>query len=202
MNTAAASNITTAGAAKTTIATATALVLLLLAGCSSLHDERYSWCQAQDCRPAPVVTQAPKPVPPQPVPRPAPRRVTLSADALFAFDRSGPADILPRGRIELDRLAQQLRAEGVEVQSLVITGHADRLGSAAYNEQLALHRAATVRDHLQGAGLAMPMQVRSMGEREPVTTGCKGTARSPALVACLQPDRRVVVDILGQAQGR
>jgi len=191
--------VTTATAARTTITAATALVLLLLAGCSSLHDERYSWCQAQDCRPAPVVAQAPKPLPPQPVPRPAPRRVTLSADALFAFDRSGPADILPRGRIELDRLAQQLRAEGVEVHSLVITGHADRLGSAAYNEQLALHRAATVRDHLQGAGLAMPMQVRSMGEREPVTTGCKGNARSPALVACLQPDRRVVVDILGQA---
>ena len=189
---------TTASAAATTTA---ALVLLLLAGCSSLHDERYSWCQAQDCRPAPVVTQAPKPLPPPPA-RPAPRRVTLSADALFAFDRSGPADILPRGRIELDRLAQQLRAEGVEVQSLVITGHADRLGSAAYNEQLALHRAATVRDHLQAAGLAIPMQVRSMGEREPVTTGCKGNARSPALVACLQPDRRVVVDILGQAPGQ
>jgi len=48
----------------------------------------------------------------------------------------------------------------------------------------------------------MPMQVRSMGDREPVTTGCKGNARSPALVACLQPDRRVVVDILGQAQGQ
>ena len=47
--------VTTATAARTTITAATALVLLLLAGCSSLHDERYSWCQAQDCRPAPVV---------------------------------------------------------------------------------------------------------------------------------------------------
>ena len=175
------------------------MTLLLLAGCGSLHDERYNWCQGQNCAPAPVVAaEAPKPLPPPPPPATR-RRVTLNADALFAFDRSGTGDILPKGRAELDALAQQLRSSSVEVQSLTITGHADRLGSAAYNEQLALRRATTVRHYLQAAGLSMPIQVRSMGEREPVTTGCPGTVRSPALIACLQPDRRVVVDILGQA---
>jgi hypothetical protein len=46
------------------------------------------------------------------------------------------------------------------------------------------------------------MQVGSSGAREPVTMNCKGTGRTPELIACLQPDRRVVVDIIGQAPSR
>jgi outer membrane protein OmpA-like peptidoglycan-associated protein len=194
---------TTAAAATVPAAASAALALaMLLAGCGSLHDERYNWCQGQNCAPAAVVTPAaPLPAPIQ-VPAPTSRRVTLSADALFAFDRYGSADMLPKGRAELDALAQVLREQRVQVQSLTLTGHADRLGSPGYNEELALRRATTVRNYLQAAGLGMPMQVRSMGEREPVTTDCEGTVRSPALIACLQPDRRVVVDILGQAAGK
>jgi outer membrane protein OmpA-like peptidoglycan-associated protein len=90
----------------------------------------------------------------------------------------------------------------MQVQSLTITGHTDRLGDEAYNDRLALQRANTVRDYLKAAGVRAPMEVRSMGEREPVTRDCQGLQRSPRLVACLQPDRRVVVDILGQAQGK
>jgi OOP family OmpA-OmpF porin len=136
------------------------------------------------------------------MPAPAPvmqKRVTLSADALFAFDRSAANDMLPKGRAELDELARALQRQGVEVQSLQITGHADRLGNQAYNQELALRRASTVRDYLKTAGLRVPMQVGSSGAREPVTMNCKGTVRTPELIACLQPDRRVVVDITGQA---
>lgn len=142
------------------------------------------------------------PVAAAPVPAPAPvmhKRVTLSADALFAFDRSAAGDMLPKGRAELDELARALLRQGVEVQSLQITGHADRLGSQAYNQELALRRASTVRDYLKASGLRVPMQVGSSGAREPVTVNCKGNVRTPELVACLQPDRRVVVDIAGQA---
>ena len=127
------------------------------------------------------------------------KRVTLSADALFAFDRSAANDMLPKGRAELDELARALQRQGVEVQSLQITGHADRLGNQAYNQELALRRASTVRDYLKTSGLRVPMQVGSSGAREPVTMNCKGTVRTPELIACLQPDRRVVVDIAGQA---
>ena len=178
---------------------ATALATLaILAGCGSLHDERYNWCQGQNCALTPVVTPAPAPTP---VP-PATRRVNLSADTLFKFDRSAAADMLPQGRSELDALARSLQSQEMQVQSLTITGHTDRLGDAAYNDRLALQRAHTVRDYLKAAGVRAPMEVRSMGEREPVTRDCQGLQRSPRLVACLQPDRRVVVDILGQAQGK
>ncbi|WP_395322062.1 OmpA family protein [Variovorax sp. UC74_104] len=175
---------------------AAALAALVLAGCGSLHDERYYWCQGQSCAPAPVATPAPAPVPAPPAP--VMRRVTLSADALFAFDRSSAPDMLPKGRGELDALARALQGQEMQVQSLTITGHTDRLGDEAYNEQLGLRRANTVRDYLKGAGVGVPMDVRSMGEREPVTRDCMGAQRTPRLIACLQPDRRVVVDIIGQ----
>lgn len=128
------------------------------------------------------------------------RRVSLSADALFVFDRSSAADMLPKGKAELDALAHALRSQDMQVQSLTITGHTDRLGTEAYNDALALQRANTVRDYLKAAGVVAPMAVRSMGEREPVTRDCQGTDRTPGLIACLQPDRRVVVDIQGQAK--
>ena len=177
---------------------AAALAGLALAGCSSLHDEHYNWCQGQNCAVAQVVTPAPAATPAAPTLR----RVNLSADTLFVFDRSSAADMLPQGKAELDALARALRGQEMQVQSLVITGHTDRLGDEAYNDALALQRANTVRDYLKAAGVVAPMEVRSMGEREPVTVGCKGEARTPALIACLQPDRRVVVEILGHAAGR
>ena len=177
---------------------AAALATLVLAGCGSLHDERYNWCQGQNCALTPVVTPAPAPAP-VPV-QPTTRRVNLSADTLFRFDRSGAADMLPQGRSELDALARALQSQEMQVQSLTITGHTDRLGDAAYNDRLALQRANTVRDYLKAAGVRAPMEVRSMGEREPVTRDCQGLQRSARLVACLQPDRRVVVDILGEAK--
>jgi len=150
-------------------------------------------CEAMLKPPAPVAMAMPAPAPIMQ------KRVTLSADALFAFDRSATNDMLPKGRAELDELARALHQQGVEVQSLQITGHADRLGSQAYNQELALRRASTVRDYLKTSGLRVPMHVGSSGAREPVTMNCKGTARTPELIACLQPDRRVVVDITGQA---
>lgn len=181
---------------------AAALASLVLAGCGSLHDERYNWCQGQNCALTPVVTPTPAVVPAPAPAAPTMRSVSLSADTLFVFDRSSAADMLPKGKAELDALARALRSQDMQVQSLTITGHTDRLGDAAYNDRLALERANTVRDYLKAAGVSAPMAVRSMGEREPVTTGCKGETRTPALIACLQPDRRVVVDILGQAAGR
>lgn len=43
-----------------------------------------------------------------------------------------------------------------------------------------------MRDYLKGAGVSAPMEVRSMGEREPVTRDGQGTDRTPHLVACVQ----------------
>jgi outer membrane protein OmpA-like peptidoglycan-associated protein len=128
--------------------------------------------------------------------RAAPRRVELSADALFAFGGSGPADLLPQGRRELDALAASLRGAR-EIGRLRITGHTDRLGSASLNDRLSLARAATVRDHLVQAGVpAQGIQVQGKGETEPKVQ-CEQKRREE-LIGCLAPNRRVEIEVLAE----
>jgi len=131
-----------------------------------------------------------KPVPPR-------RNVALSADALFAFDRSGTADLLPKGRQELDALAVELR-KAQSVERLEIVGHTDRLGSNAYNQQLSLARATTVRDYLMRAGVpAKATDVQGRGETDP-KVNCAQTERA-ALIECLAPNRRVEIGVQATA---
>jgi len=128
----------------------------------------------------------------------APRRnVALSADALFAFDRSETAALLPKGRAELDALAAELR-KAKRVERLEIVGHTDRLGSTAYNQQLSLARATTVRDYLMRAGVpAKATDVQGRGETQPKVM-CDQADRA-ALIACLAPNRRVDISVQATA---
>ena len=80
---------------------------------------------------------------------------------------------------------------------VLLTGHTDRLGSEAYNQTLGLQRAQTVKEYLQNKGVQSPISVKSAGVWGPVTTDCVGNQATAALKACLQPDRRVAVDITG-----
>lgn len=41
------------------------------------------------------------------------------------------------------------------------------------------------------------MEVASAGESQPKTTNCVGNKATATLIACLQPDRRVEVDVTG-----
>lgn len=154
------------------------------------------------CAPVKVAQPAPAPVvvAPPPPPPVVLERVQLQADALFVFGRSGLDDIHAGGRKALDDLARNIRDKGVKVERLRIVGHADRLGKSASNQQLSLARALTVQQYLQQGGLRIAMDTQGRGSAEPVTRDCKGSKASPQLVACLQPDRRVEVELLGQAE--
>lgn len=134
-------------------------------------------------------------VPAKPVPVPAtPEKITLSADALFHFDKSGTQDLLPKGRAELDDLAQKLAERKVTVKSLSVTGYTDRLGSAAYNQRLSLARANTVKRYLQEHGVTAPISVEGRGLQDQLVA-CTGVKPRVALLSCLQPNRRVEVGI-------
>lgn len=147
-----------------------------------------------DCADVLKVAAAPAPPPvDRVVARPAPTRVELSADALFAFDGAAASDLLPKGRQELDALAASLRGSQ-RVERIDITGHTDRLGSSRYNQQLSLARAATVRDYLVKAGVsAHGIQIRGLGETAP-KVACAQVDRN-ALIACLAPNRRVDISV-------
>lgn len=170
--------------------TKTLLLTALAAGLSSqaaARDVHHRWCAEE----APVA----QPV----VATPQVERINLSADALFRFNQSDAADMLPEGKATLDRLAENLVSRQAYIDSIALTGHTDRLGSEQYNYNLGLQRTQTVKDYLQGKGVQAPISVASAGESQPVTTACAGTRATAALKACLQPDRRVTVDISGTA---
>ena len=138
------------------------------------------------------------PAEPAPAPAPAygePEKVSLSADQLFDFDK---ANLKPEGKQALDDLVSKL--EGVKYDTIVVIGYADRIGAEAYNKKLSMRRAESVKSYLVNEkGIAADsIFTDGKGEANPVTGDtCKGDKKTKALVACLQPDRRVEVEVAG-----
>jgi OmpA-OmpF porin, OOP family len=122
--------------------------------------------------------------------------VSIGAAALFRFDRHGLEDLLPEGRRRLDALAGRIAEHYASVAGIRLVGHADRLGKAAYNEELSLARARTVQAYLESKGISGPFETRAAGSGES-TTACPASASRQALKRCLQPDRRVDITITG-----
>lgn len=147
--------------------------------------------------PAPVV-QAPAPAPtpaPTPPPAPEPVSVTLAASALFDFDQS---TIRSAGRQELDALVRQIN--GLSYDTVIVIGHTDRIGTRDYNLGLSERRANAVRDYLVQAGIpAARITARGVANDQSLipTSECRGLGSNAATIACLEPDRRVVVEIHG-----
>jgi OmpA-OmpF porin, OOP family len=124
-------------------------------------------------------------------------KVVLSASALFKFDKSRPADLLPEGRAQLDALARMLSEVYAKVERIELVGYTDRLGADGYNQRLSEARASTVQSYLQSKGVQAPMSAKGKGKANPVSQGCMGDKPITALRACLQPDRRVELVIVG-----
>jgi OOP family OmpA-OmpF porin len=122
--------------------------------------------------------------------------VAYYAQILFGFDETELGD---EARKVLDGLARRLA--GSEISGVVAIAHADRLGEAHYNARLSTRRAEAVRAYLVEKGVpAERVHAEARGQREPLTRhGCQGLGAESrdnrGLVACLQPDRRVVIEI-------
>ena len=148
--------------------------------------------------PAVAVVVAPPPPPPVPAPPVPPRRVSFSADTLFSFDHS---ELGPQGKASLDQFAHELA--GMHFDAITVEGHTDRLGSPAYNQKLSMRRGEAVKNYLASAGGVDASRISAVGkgESQPVTKAedCRGTKPNAKLIACLQPDRRVDVEVSGTA---
>ncbi|MGQ0651273.1 MAG: OmpA family protein [Betaproteobacteria bacterium] len=146
-------------------------------------------------RPAPQAPVAAAPQPP--TQQPAWEKVALSADVLFEFNS---AMLKPEGRQRLDEIAMQL--QDARMEEIAITGHTDRIGSPHYNLRLSQERAQAVTDYLRSRGPTQNYRVVARGESAPVTgASCSNLGRESGanrrLVECLQPDRRVEIQLQG-----
>ena len=145
--------------------------------------------------------EPPKPAPPAaapapaPAPKPAAQKVTLAADALFDFDK---AVLRAEGKAKLDDVTGKLK--GMKLEVIIAVGHTDRIGSDKYNQKLSEKRAEAVKAYLVGKGVE-PNRVytEGKGEKQPVTGDkCgKSDKKSKKLIECLQPDRRVEIEVIG-----
>ena len=155
--------------------------------------------------PAPYVAQAPAPqqmpppvvAAPEPVaPPPLRKRVTFSAESLFTFNQSA---VQPAGQGALDTFAKDLN--GTQFDVVNVEGHTDRIGSPAYNQRLSEERAQAVKAYLVESGKVDPSKISASGKGEsaPITKPgeCKGHKHTAKLIACLQPDRRVEIEVVG-----
>ncbi|QGZ58588.1 OmpA family protein [Paraburkholderia acidiphila] len=141
------------------------------------------------CVPPPVVQAPVVAVPVSAAPVLA-KPVSLSADALFDFDK---AVLKPEGQREVVLLAQQVRAAGVKLNVLTVKGYTDRFGSAAHNRRLSQQRAQAVADALQAQGVtAGRFVIEGLGTANPVAQ-CPGKKATSSVVACLMPNRRVEI---------
>jgi OOP family OmpA-OmpF porin len=146
--------------------------------------------------PAPVVVMVPV-APPAPMPAPMPALLHLSTDSLFGFNK---AVLDPNGKIALDGFAKD--TAGATFDAIQVEGNADRLGSAAYNDRLSLKRAEAVKSYLASTPELRSATINATGngENKPLTKPgeCVGTKATQALRDCLQPDRRVDVEMTGK----
>jgi OmpA-OmpF porin, OOP family len=151
-------------------------------------------------KPEPKIVVQPKlvPAPKRPPPAPVIQRVSIDSEVLFDFDS---AVLRPAGRAELYEIA--IKLHGAKIEGIEAIGHADRIASHSYNQELSEERAQTVKAYLATLGFD-PATIYSEGhgETEPVTRErCDGLGaerrENLKLVACLQPDRRVELEVRG-----
>jgi OOP family OmpA-OmpF porin len=168
-------------------------------------------CATQETpKPAPEPAAAPAPAPvakPQalpelkpvakPEPKPEPKKpaiVNLGSRELFEFNKATLTDDAKR-RLDAEVVAK-LRDIG-EIRYINVNGHADRLGSVQYNQQLSEKRADAVRAYLVSKGVdAGRVETFGFGKTTPVKS-CPDQKDRKSLIDCLAPNRRVEVEIQG-----
>jgi OOP family OmpA-OmpF porin len=156
--------------------------------------------------PAPEPRAAPPPPPPPPVAKPEPKPepkpeapkkpavLNLASTELFEFNK---AVLTQEARAKLDAEVIGKLRDLKDIRYIIVNGHADRLGSAQYNQRLSEKRAEAVRAYLVSKGVdAAKVETLGFGKTLPVKA-CPDQKDRKATIECLAPNRRVVVEVQG-----
>ena len=145
---------------------------------------------APKAAPAPVPAPAPAPAPkaapaPAAAPAAAAAKVTYAADAFFDFDKSV---LKTEGKAKLDDLAGKLK--GISLEVIIAVGHADAIGTDAYNQKLSVARSEAVKAYLVSKGVEKNrIYTEGKGESSPVADNKTAEGRAK--------NRRVEVEVIG-----
>jgi OOP family OmpA-OmpF porin len=118
----------------------------------------------------------PPPVAAPPPPAPPAKGVKLATvgEAHFDFDK---ADLKPTARDVLDGAVKTLNDH--PSARVVVEGHADSVGSDAYNQRLSERRATAVKNYLVRAGIdSSRIRTEGFGESKPVASNTTAEGRS------------------------
>jgi OOP family OmpA-OmpF porin len=157
--------------------------------------------------PAPATGAAPASAPiasAAPVIAAAPKRcdfaATLSSDQIFASNKAVNKAVLSgaaKKRIDDDVVSRLANCGKIDV--VVVTGHTDRLGAQQSDQKLSEKRADAVAAYLKSRGVSAQIKGVGAGKAQPVKT-CDDKLGRKKLVACLAPNRRIVIEASGLAQ--
>ena len=135
--------------------------------------------------PTPVAAMA-APAKAAPISTPVVTKHTFNAGALFAFDS---AKLTPAADKDMAKMAAE--AKSLKTLNLVmVEGHTDNIGTAAYNQQLSIKRAMAVREALIKNGVpANLIEAKGYGFDKPVASNKSKDGRAQ--------NRRVEITING-----
>ncbi len=101
--------------------------------------------------------------------------ITLSGSVVFA---SNKATLLPEAKSRLNQVAESLMSANKD-RKMIVEGHTDSQGSAAFNMELSQRRAESVRSYLISRGYpAELIEARGIGKDRPIADNASPEGRA------------------------
>jgi OmpA-OmpF porin, OOP family len=116
---------------------------------------------------------------------------TLSSDSIFGF---GKAILTKAAKQDIDKNTIEKLADCGNAKRILVTGYTDHLGTDRYNKKLSMRRAVSVGNYLKSKGVNNKIEAIGAGAADPIVR-CSNKLSSEKHIACLGPNRRVVIKI-------
>lgn len=124
-----------------------------------------------------------------------PKVITIFAKSLFEFNK---ADLNTAAKAEIDKEVIAKLGDTSKIKLTLVGGHTDSMGSVAFNKKLSEKRAQAVKAYLVSKGMdGKKIKAVGYGSTQPAKDAPQCDSKLPRnkLIECLEPHRRVTVEI-------